>query len=330
VADNAAGLFGGGVGLMWGATGSIHTCTFYGNSANGGTRSRGGAVEIGSGSGADLQGCTITRNSAGSTLFGYGGGGVSLYNTLDPATSGKATLRNSIVYGNTCAVGGDLYCGSRGTLHGSHNDVGEIYGTPASWTAAMNADPMFENPAADDFHLTSDSPCIDAGLMTDEPGEDMDGDTRPQGTGIDVGADEYADTDADGEPDHADADDDNDGLPDSWEAAHGLDSLSDDSRLDADGDGMDNRSEYIADTNPTSAESRLAITGVCAGRGGVTIHWRGGQQAMQILETCTSLTGPWTPVCTNEPPTAMANSHLVARGPEKARFFRVRAVRADL
>jgi hypothetical protein len=40
------------------------------------------------------------------------------------------------------------------------------------------------------FHLTTGSPCIDAGTLTDAPATDMDGEVRPKGAGIDVGADE--------------------------------------------------------------------------------------------------------------------------------------------
>lgn len=52
----------------------------------------------------------------------------------------------------------------------------------------FNADPLLDpnNP----YHLQSGSPCIDAGVATDAPPNDMDDEARPQGGGIDVGADE--------------------------------------------------------------------------------------------------------------------------------------------
>jgi hypothetical protein len=40
------------------------------------------------------------------------------------------------------------------------------------------------------YHLDTGSPCIDQGTPTDAPPTDMDGDARPQGGGVDVGADE--------------------------------------------------------------------------------------------------------------------------------------------
>jgi hypothetical protein len=48
-------------------------------------------------------------------------------------------------------------------------------------------------------------------------------------------------------------DGDADGMPDAWEAAYGLGEPG----LDADGDGFDNRSEFLAGTHPGQANSRL-------------------------------------------------------------------------
>ncbi|GEM_PF-1235626 len=53
--------------------------------------------------------------------------------------------------------------------------------------------PHFVDPASGDYHLQSDSPCIDAGTDAGVY-TDIDGDTRPQGEGFDIGADEYVPT----------------------------------------------------------------------------------------------------------------------------------------
>jgi len=41
------------------------------------------------------------------------------------------------------------------------------------------------------FHLQNDSPCIGAGSAADASEDDFDGDARPMGSGVDIGADEY-------------------------------------------------------------------------------------------------------------------------------------------
>jgi len=52
-------------------------------------------------------------------------------------------------------------------------------------------DPRFVNVSIPDFHILSDSQCIDMGTANGAPATDFDGDVRPQGTGYDIGADEY-------------------------------------------------------------------------------------------------------------------------------------------
>ncbi len=55
----------------------------------------------------------------------------------------------------------------------------------------ISDNPMFEDAINSDFHLTSTSPCIDAGTDTGAPVIDYDGNLRPQGNGFDIGAFEY-------------------------------------------------------------------------------------------------------------------------------------------
>jgi parallel beta-helix repeat protein len=62
---------------------------------------------------------------------------------------------------------------------------------PAPAHHLWNVDPLFVNPASDDFHLRGGSPAIDAGIALAEVINDFDGNTRPQGAGYDIGAFEF-------------------------------------------------------------------------------------------------------------------------------------------
>jgi len=87
-------------------------------------------------------------------------------------SSAGAIVRNNIVYGN---AGGDITDGGSNTTL-SHN---------------LTTDSKFVNPAAGDFHLTSGSPAIDAGVSLADVPTDFDGTPRPQGSGYDMGAYEF-------------------------------------------------------------------------------------------------------------------------------------------
>jgi hypothetical protein len=89
------------------------------------------------------------------------------------------TARNNIVSGQTTASEGD--CDHRFSLIAG--------GAPGSGN--ITANPRFVDADAGDFHLRFDSPCIDAGDPTSPVVDDIDGDRRPQGTGPDMGADEF-------------------------------------------------------------------------------------------------------------------------------------------
>ena len=51
--------------------------------------------------------------------------------------------------------------------------------------------PLLVNPAVNDDHLQSGSPCIDMGLALSAVANDLDGASRPQGSALDIGAYEY-------------------------------------------------------------------------------------------------------------------------------------------
>jgi parallel beta-helix repeat protein len=64
------------------------------------------------------------------------------------------------------------------------------YASGVAHSNDLSGDPAFMDPAAWDYHIGSDSAAIDQGMGAGVT-TDFEGDTRPQGAGYDVGADEY-------------------------------------------------------------------------------------------------------------------------------------------
>jgi 1,4-alpha-glucan branching enzyme len=118
-------------------------------------------------------------------------------------------------------------------------------------------------------------------------------------------------------------DSDGDGLLNGWEQQHFGDPISAVATADDDLDGMNNLQEQAADTDPKSAISSLKFTDIQPGEGQVTLSWKGGQLARQILKKADQLSGPWTAIYTNVPPTAVSNSMAFPLPASSATFFRI-------
>ncbi|HUH03884.1 MAG TPA: right-handed parallel beta-helix repeat-containing protein [Kofleriaceae bacterium] len=133
------------------------------------------------------------------------GGAIAAVGGAHFAQTGTTSTRRfdyNTVAGNESAAANGVTCDS--ALTGTGNIVwGNATGTQASancsWTYSdigggaagtgnIDVDPMFV--ASDDVHLMPGSPCIDAADPTATLAIDIDGDTRPRGAGVDIGADE--------------------------------------------------------------------------------------------------------------------------------------------
>jgi hypothetical protein len=171
--SNTGGSFGGVFDMGGSVASLIDRCVFIGNSA-----ARAGAVEVFGSSAPKITNCLFYGN----TSTGSGGGGaifisgsapqirnctiVGNNSTVNAAagvlqTGAGASLGNSIVYFNNGPGGaqgsanqvsglaaGTTWCCVQGGIAGSGN---------------ISADPLLVNIGGGDFHLSSASPCIDAG-----------------------------------------------------------------------------------------------------------------------------------------------------------------------
>lgn len=131
-------------------------CVFEGNASAG----NGGAMYMNTGCQATVINGTLAGNVAG------GSGGAIFVS----GSGGPATVRNSIVWGNTP----DGIAGPNATTYTCHQ--GAIAGA-----GNIVLDPSFVDAADGDLRLAEDSPCIDAGnatLLALTVSADLDGDPR--------------------------------------------------------------------------------------------------------------------------------------------------------
>ncbi len=133
------------------------------------------------------------------------------------------------------------------------------------------------------------------------------------------------DTDNDGILDNEDLDDDNDGMPDAWENAHGLRSIdAADARRDSDGDGVLNKDEFVAGTNPRRSDSHFKINRVRHSKGyGRQFQFDSVRGRVYRLESCSSLaTHSWNAI---SEPISGTGSAITVSAPESrtTTFYRI-------
>ena len=144
--------YGGNGGGLYDCDGEIHNNTIYGNIAR----------EV----------CYMDWYDSGCS--GGHGGGLSECN---------GSIKNCVIWGNTGTYENQLHSSSSV----SHCCIGDVKGDTKG---NIYEDPKLFDPVGGDFHLTSDSPCIDAGetvFIT----QDFEGDPRLIGSAYDIGADEF-------------------------------------------------------------------------------------------------------------------------------------------
>ena len=150
----------------------------------------------------------IVVNSPGGIYAGYGATNCKIYNNTiygntapqgrvgyDPSENAGISLSNSSGGARNCIVRNNIVAnqGPVPTISnlGFGNTVSNNLCT-ASGTGCsiVNSNPQFVNAAANDFHLQSTSPVINAGITIPEVTVDFEGTPRPQGSAFDIGADE--------------------------------------------------------------------------------------------------------------------------------------------
>ena len=152
--------------------GILENCLITNNRTYSLTQNSGGGVFL---TGGTVRNCTIVGNTAA-----YGGG----------ISRTGGTIQNCIIVGNV--TGKDSGPGAP-NWQNAHATAYQNVCTPVSvGTGCITADPEFVDPEAGNYQLRVGSPCVDAGLLLEGlPEDDLAGNPRLTGAGVDIGAYEY-------------------------------------------------------------------------------------------------------------------------------------------
>ena len=275
VVQNRSSMWGGGA-----FQGTYINCLFSGNSSG----SLGGGAAY-----ATLINCTVVTNS------GASGGGV-----------GACTVKNGIVYANNASSGPSPDWDSSVFIKSCTTGISSSGGN-------ITADPLLVNAPAGDFHLGTNSPCINAGDNAYAPtAPDLDGNPRIVGGTVDMGAYEFQ------SPASL--------ISYAWLQQYGLPVDGSADFVDTDSDGMNNWQEWVCDTDPTNATSFLQMLSPTTGPSGTSISWQSVGDRAYFIQRATDLSVPsaFQTLVTNVPgqagTTTFIDTNTTGPGPY---FYRV-------
>ena len=257
---NAAHGYGGGV-----SGGTSYYCTFLNNGA-----------QIGGGAnGSYLEGCVLAHNWASFRSGGADGCGLT-----------NCTVVNNKSAGTVGGVGGSYFFVNCIVYYNSgvspNYTFFEVMTNCCTWPLPelgignIQEEPRFVNLDAGDYHLQSNSPCINAGNNSYAANlTDLDVNPRIQGSSVDIGAYEYQ------TPSSI--------LSYAWAQQYGLvtDGLAD--TADTDGDGLNNWQEWKSGTIPTNAASVLQLSSPSNTVSGVMVTWQSVSGVTYYLQSSTNL-----------------------------------------
>jgi predicted outer membrane repeat protein len=244
--------------------------------------------------GGTFENCTLTKNEAAQQAGGF---------ICENSFSG-VRLRNCIIYDNSATNG---YPNWR-NLTSSHITYSCSYPIPSGTTGCFTNAPQFVS--ASDWHLQSNSPCINTGDNSYAQGtKDLDGNPRIIGGVVDMGAYECTSGST------------ANGITWAWLLKYGLATDGSADLQHADADTFDNLQEYIAALNPTNAASYFRITAVSNLPPWTVYFEASAGRAYTLIGVSNLSSGAWSPVPGAGPrlgaggADALSDTNVPPRGP---------------
>jgi hypothetical protein len=202
-------------------------------------------------------------------------------------------VANCTIIGNTASnQGGGVYGGTvtNSIIYANANNfmpsAANYFLT--SVTDCWTNDPGFVNPGAGDYHLASNSPCINSGNNAFvSAADDLDGNLRIAGGTVDLGCYEYQ------SPTSV--------ISYAWLEQYGLPTNGSVDYADSDGTGMNNWQKWIAGLNPTNPVSMLLMESPSASNStpGITVTWQSVSTRTYYLQRTPDLTVPFSAIQSN-------------------------------
>ncbi|TKJ41213.1 hypothetical protein CEE37_05990 [candidate division LCP-89 bacterium B3_LCP] len=186
--NNVAAESGGGIRIVNSAVFNVSRCVIHDNTANG---VYGGGIDVDLNSNGSLEHCTIVGNNhpypwGGGAGISIGASTAALVNNIVANNNGGAGIHFE-VSGSTTVTYSDFYYNAEGNFSGTSipASLGPLITTNFNGDSCdvfhnIYLNPSFVDQWGGDFHLTEDSPCIDAG----DPSYPFD----PDSTIADIGA----------------------------------------------------------------------------------------------------------------------------------------------